>query len=129
MLPSVLFVCLPSIPILSHKPFVITFSVSAAINGWYGQKTGKYYTSDVSYRMNQAATPSTVVKAAEGKTITSVKITYISQNTGVLTQGTTQIESGSVVTVNANSITFGVGNSGTATNGQVRITAIEVIYA
>lgn len=107
----------------------ITISVSAATPGSYGQNTGKYYTSDVSWRMYQADTTSIVVKAAEGKTITSVKITYISQNTGVLTQGTTQIESGSVVTVNANSITFGVGNSGTATNGQVRITAIEVIYA
>ena len=43
--------------------------------------------------------------------------------------GTAQVKSGTVVTVDAQSITFGVGNTGSATNGQVRITAIEVIYA
>ena len=32
------------------------------------------------------------------------------------------------ITVDAASITFGVGNTSTKTNGQVRITAIEVVY-
>lgn len=92
--------------------------------------TGKYYTSGTNWRIYQSESPSVVIKAAEGKTIVSVKITYTPNNTGVLTNGETQIASATVVSVNANSITFGVGNTtSSVTKGQVRITAIEVIYA
>jgi len=90
--------------------------------------TGKYYDAGYEWRMYQTGSPSITVKAAEGKKILSVKITYNTRNTGVLTQGTTKITSGTVVNVDANSITFSVGNTSTATNGQVKITAIEVIY-
>ena len=38
------------------------------------------------------------------------------------------VASDEVVTVNADSITFAVGNTGTATNGQARITNIEIVY-
>lgn len=108
----------------------VTVSVTAATPSSYGQNTGKYYESDVSWRMYQADGTSITVKAAEGKTITSVKITYISNKTGVLLNGTAQVETDAVITVGANSITLGVGNtSAEVTNGQVRITAIEVIYA
>ena len=106
----------------------ITVTVSAETPSDYGQNTGKYYESDSSWRMYQADTTSIVVKAAEGKTIVSVKITYISNKTGVLLNGEAQVATDEVVTVGANSITLGVGNSGDATNGQVRITAIEVVY-
>ena len=106
----------------------VTVSVSAGTVGSYGQNTGKYYTSDTSWRIYQNENPSITITAA-GKTITSVKITYTPNKDGVLLNGETQVASDTVVTVNAESITFGVGNSGDATNGQVRITAIEVIYA
>ena len=62
-----------------------------------------------------------------GATIVSVKITYDSQNSGVLTLNGTQVESGTVVDVNAATVSFSVGNTGEATNGQARITAIEVV--
>ena len=42
--------------------------------------------------------------------------------------GETQVASETVVTVNANSVTFSVGNTGTKTNGQAQITGIEIIY-
>ena len=58
-----------------------------------------------------------------------MKITYSISNTGVLTLNGSNIASGKVVNVNANTVTFGVGNTGTATNGQVKITAIEVVYS
>jgi D-alanyl-D-alanine carboxypeptidase (penicillin-binding protein 5/6) len=67
--------------------------------------------------------------SAAGNTIISVKITYMSQKTGVLTLNGAHVASDEAVTVNASSVTFGVGNTGTATNGQVRITAIEVVYS
>ena len=94
-----------------------------------GQNTGKYYDNGTNWRIYQGETPTVKIEAKNGKTIVSVKITYLSEKTGVLTQGTTQIESDTVVAVNATSITFSVGNTAEVTNGQVRITAIEVVYA
>ena len=95
-----------------------------------GSNTGKYYTSGTNWRMYQNESPEITVAAAEGKTIVSVKITYVVNNTGILTLNGEQITSDTVVNVNASSITFSVGNtSSEVTNGQVRITAIEVIYA
>ena len=101
-------------------------NVSVSVTG--GGNTGKYYTSGTNWRIYQSENPSIVVSAAEGYNIVSIKISYTISNTGVLTQNGTQIESDTVVEVNANSMTFSVGNTGTATNGQVRITAIEVVY-
>ena len=63
------------------------------------------------------------------KKIISVKITYAIKNTGILVDSNNNnITSDTVVTVNANSVEFSVGNTSTAMNGQVKITAFEVIY-
>lgn len=90
--------------------------------------TGKYYTSGNNWRIYQNETPSLTISASDGYTIKTVKITYSTSNTGILTHNGSNITSGTEVTVNAASISFGVGNTGTATNGQVRVTAIEVVY-
>ncbi|MBQ7374927.1 MAG: InlB B-repeat-containing protein, partial [Clostridia bacterium] len=93
-----------------------------------GGNTGKYYNNGTNWRIYQNESPTVTISVADGYVIKSVIITYTVSNTGVLTQGETQISSGSTVEVNANSITFSVGNTGSATNGQVRITEIEVVY-
>ena len=100
--------------------------VSVTVSG--GGNTGKYYDNGTNWRIYQTETPSITV-SADGKTIISVKITYASEKTGVLTLDGANIVSGTVVEVNASSVTFGVGNTGTETKGQVRITDIEVVYA
>ena len=105
----------------------ITCDGTAANN--YGRNTGKYYTSGQNWRIYQAEKPSVTITAADGKTIVSVKISYASQNTGVLTLDGANVESDKVVSVNGSTVTFSVGNTGSATNGQARITAIEIIYA
>lgn len=112
----------------------ITVSVTGTPTGNYGLNSGKPYGPSDStvldnWRIYQNESPELKIVAAEGKTIVSVKITYSVSNAGILTQGTTQIDSTTVVEVNANSVTFSVGNTGGKTNGQVRITAIEVVYA
>ena len=94
-----------------------------------GGNTGKYYTNGNNWRIYQNENPAVTITAAEGKTILSVKITYTISKTGVLTLNGSNVASDTVVNVNDSSITFSVGNTGSATNGQVRITAIEVIYA
>ena len=100
---------------------VITVSTTAS-----DANTGKYYTAGNQIRLYQTGAATMTLTAAEGYTISSVKLTYASQNTGIL------VEAGSGTAVpfeNVQSATFTVGNSGTATNGQVRLTAFEVEYA
>ena len=111
---------------LTNENFTVKLSVET-FNEQYGQNTGKYYTGNSSWRVYQNEVPSIVITAAEGKSIVSVIITYAVKNTGVLVQGETQIESDAVVTVNAASITFSVGNTTDVTNGNIQITAISVV--
>ena len=113
----------PSIPLNSY----ITASVAGDAVGNYALNTGKYYTSGQNWRIYQKEN-ATLTISGEGKIIVSVKVTYSPYNTGSLTLDGKNIASGTVVTVNASSITFGVGNTGDADNGQARITAIEVVY-
>ena len=101
--------------------------ITAAFTG--KDNTGKYYTNGNNWRMYQTESATLAFSATEGVTIVSVKITYASDKAGVLTLNGKQITSGTLVDVNANSVTFGIGNTGTATNGQVRISSIEVTYA
>ena len=103
----------------------ITITAATPNNGAY---TGKYYTNGNNWRIYQTDGGSITITAADGKTIVSVKITYKAEKNGTLLQGNTPVKSGDVVTVNGSSITLSVGNTGTATNGQARITAIEIIY-
>ena len=108
----------------------ISVSVTATATGSYGVNSGKPYGSPIdNWRIYQNESPAIKIEAAAGKTIVSVKVTYDVSKTGILTLNGANVESATLVEVNANSITFGVGNTGTATNGQVRITAIEVVYA
>ena len=91
--------------------------------------TGKYYADGNEWRIYQTETPSVKIEAKTGYTIVSVKVTYTSNKTGVLTLNSKNVESGAVVDVNATNVTFSVGNTDSKVkNGQVRITAIEVVY-
>ena len=100
----------------------ITASVSGSSN------TGKYYTSDHEWRLYQTESPTLTLSAAEGKTIKTAKITYNVSNNGVLKLNSSNVTSGTTSTINASSVTYNVGNFGSATNGQVKVTAIEVVY-
>lgn len=99
-------------------------SVSASADG----NNGKYYTSGSNYRLYQGDSGTITITAATGYEIVSVKVEYTVSNTGTLTLEGNNVASGATTTVDGQSITFGVGNTGSATNGQVRVTAITVIY-
>ncbi|MBR2956438.1 MAG: hypothetical protein IKC54_04530, partial [Clostridia bacterium] len=90
--------------------------------------TGKYYTSGNDWRLYQTGSPTLTISATEGYEIVSVKVTYSQKNTGCLTLTGSNVASGTLVDVNAQSVTFSVGNTGDATNGQARVTSIEVVY-
>lgn len=101
-------------------------NISVSTTG--GSYTGKYFTSGTNWRIYQTDSGTFTISAAGNCTVISVKITYSTSNNGVLMHGSTKVESDALVNVNASSITFVAGNTGSATNGQVRITAIEVVY-
>ena len=109
-----------------YPSFRLDDIITATVAG--GGNTGKYYTSGHEWRIYQTETPTLTITAAEGYTIETVKITYKYSNAGVLTLGTSNIASNTTVSVNAASVVFGVGNTGSATNGQVKVTQIEVVY-
>lgn len=102
-------------------------NITVTVKG--GDNTGKYYNSGNEWRIYQNEKPTITIAAKEGYTIVSVTITYNISKTGILTNGTVQVKSGTLIDVNAASIALGVGNTGSETNGQVKITAIEVVYA
>lgn len=109
----------------------ITVTATGTGVGDYGSNTGKYYTNGENWRIYQNEHPSITFTAGAGYTIISVKITYVSNKTGILKSATTDAtyESDAVIEVNAASISFTVGNTdASVSNGQVQITAIEVIY-
>lgn len=100
--------------------------VKATLSGT-DTNTGKFYTNGNNWRMYQTGNATLKIEAT-GATIVSVKVSYNVDKGGVLKNGTANVTTGTVVPVNAASITFGIGNTGTATNGQVRITEIQVVY-
>ena len=89
-----------------------------------GSNTGKYYGD---WRFYQSGNGKLTISAASG-TIKAVKITYAPNNNGVFQNGDTNVESDQVFTVNAQSVEFSVGNTGSATNGQARVSDITVVY-
>jgi len=107
----------------------VTISLTGTPVGNYSLNTSKYYASDNSWRAYQNESAAITVSAMEGYKVVSVKITYSVKDSGVMTNGTAQVASDTVVTVNAASIAFGVGNTGSGAKGKVFITAIEVVYA
>jgi hypothetical protein len=109
-----------------YTEFDADANITVSVTG--GGNTGKYYVNGNNWRIYQNESPAITIAAANGKTIKSVKISYTINNNGVLTLNGNNVENDTLVTVDAASITFGVGNTSTKTNGQVRITAIEIIY-
>ena len=111
------------------KYLTIKMDEVIAVTATGGTNTGKYYTSGTNWRIYQGESGKIEIEATVGYIIESVKVTYNSYNTGVLLNGKDQVASGSLIDVNGLSIILSVGNTGSATNGQARITEIEVVYS
>ena len=99
---------------VQYSSISLDANITATATG--GGNTGKYYTNGNQWRIYQNETPKLTITAASGYTLNTVTVTYGSQNNGVLLQGSTQIASDTEVSASGNSIEFGVGNTGSATN-------------
>ncbi len=87
------------------------------------------------WRLYQNQSGDVTVTAASGYTLTSVTFTYSVSNSGTLATVTgqdvaaaNQVASNSAKSVSGTSVTYYVANTGTKTNGQVRITQFSVTY-
>ena len=112
----------------------LTITSSGTPVGDYGLNTGKFYCGTDSktgeayanWRIYQSESAKVKFESTT-KTIKTIKITFEAQKTGTLLLNDTVIESDAVTEINASTAEFTVGNSGTARNGQIRISAIEVV--
>ena len=93
-----------------------------------GSYSGKYYTSGNEWRFYQTEKGELTISNSNGN-IVSVTITYNISNSGVLLYNGKKYASGTKIDINSSSAAFTVGNSGTATNGQVKITKITIEYS
>ena len=67
--------------------------------------------------------------AASGYELVSVKFIFVNDKSGALLDGTTTMSSGTEYPASGSSVTYTVGNTSTSvTNGQIRITDVEVKY-
>ncbi|MBR0315177.1 MAG: hypothetical protein IJK39_08680, partial [Bacteroidales bacterium] len=111
--------CYPTLTLNSH----VTMSTSGAANcGSFWQTTG------TQWRLYQNKNADVTISVSAGHTLKAVTFTYSVTNTGTLLDGSTVIASGTKVELSGTSKTFTVGNTTSATNGQVRITAVQVEY-
>ncbi len=99
---------------------VVTISTTTKGN------SGKFYGTapNRDWRLYQTDGAFITVSVASGYELQSVQFTYNTNNGGIL-EGAA---SGTTLNVSGSSVTYNVVNSGSATNGQVRLTALTVKY-
>ena len=102
---------------------VITVSTSGEDN--CGSVWG---TSDRDWRLYQNKKGDVTFTAAEGYRIQSVTLKYNVSSSGALMNGSEKCTSETAIPVNASNITLTVGNTGTATKGQIKIKQFTVTY-
>ena len=111
-----------------HKSLQIDENVKAEITGTGLTNSGKYYDSGTNWRLYQNENPNLTISTTLGE-LKSVKFTFTNDKTGTLLYNGTKLTSGTAVEVSGTSATFTIGNSSAdVTNGQIRISKIEVVY-
>ena len=93
-----------------------------------GGNTGKYYTNGENWRFYQNENATLTISIPDGNSLTSITPTFTNANNGTLVFDNVALNSGEAVSVSGTSVSFSVGNSGSATNGQVRFAEISVTY-
>lgn len=101
---------------------VITLSAST------GGNNGKVYTNGAEWRLYQSDQGTMTVSSKAGYVIESIIVTFTNKNSGTLLYNGNVVTSGKAVAVSGSSIKFTLGNTSTATNGQIKITSISVTY-
>ena len=99
-------------------------TLSASTNG----NNGKVYNNGTEWRLYQTNNGTMTVSSKAGYVIESITVTFTVSNKGALLYNSTAVTSGKAVAVSGSSVKFTLGNTGTAKNGLIKITAISVTY-
>ena len=111
----------------STKYTSVTLDENVTVTASGGGNTGKYYTNGSDWRFYQNETAKAIINLSDGN-LTSATFTYGISNGGVLKYNDSNLSSGKSVDLSGSTAEFTVGNTGNATNGQVKFTAITVNY-
>lgn len=115
---------------IPYKVLDLSSAVRMMTNG-ASNNGGSFWAAgdNVQWRLYQGGPDNLTIKVASGCQLKSVKITYTSQNNGVLLDSAgNQVASNQEVSASGTSIVFVVGNTGEGTSGQVRVTAVTIVY-
>lgn len=93
-----------------------------------GSNTGKYYTTDDTWRFYANESATITIEVAEGYTLSSVTFTFTIKDKGTLKKGTSTVTSGTAFSVSGSSAVFTIGSS-EGSKGKVFFTEISVSYA
>ena len=101
---------------------VITLIASDGVNN------GKVYEKGTEWRLYQSEEGTMTVSSKAGYVIESIIVTFTNKKSGTLLYNGNVVTSGKAVSVSGSSVEFTLGNSSTATNGQIIVTEISVTY-
>lgn len=90
--------------------------------------TGKYYSSDNSWRFYANESAKLTINAASGYTLKSVSLTFTVKDNGTISYGDSKLTSGTAISVSGSSAEFAVSQS-SGNKGKVFITSISVTYS
>lgn len=93
-----------------------------------GTNNGKVYEKGTEWRLYQSEKGTMTVSSKAGYVIESIIVTFTNKKSGTLLYNGNVVTSGKAVSVSGSSVKFTLGNSSTATNGQIIITEISVTY-
>ena len=100
---------------------IVTFTASDGTN------TGKYYSSDNTWRFYANESATLTVSVPSGNTLSSVTMTYTVKDNGIVKYGSSTCSSGSAVSVSGTSAEFTISQS-SGSKGKVFFTEITVAY-
>ena len=90
---------------------------------------GKFYSNGAEWRLYQTNNPIVQISVPESNQLVSVKFTYGQSNGGSLVDASgSTVASGSEVSLSGSTAKFSVTSTTGATNGQVKMTAVTIIY-
>ena len=110
----------------SQYTSVTVGNVTFNANG--GSNTGKYYTTDDTWRFYANESAKLKISVPEGCSLVSVKPTFTVKDNGTLVYGSSTLTSGTAIDVSGELVEFTISSS-SGSKGKVFFTEIEVVYS
>ncbi|MBR5703098.1 MAG: hypothetical protein IKX45_02480 [Bacteroidales bacterium] len=88
---------------------------------------GKFYSNGEEWRLYQTNNPTVTITLSSGELV-SVKFNYGVSNGGTLVYNSSNVASDQVVSLSGSSASFTMTSTTGATNGQVKVKSVEIVY-